>query len=264
MENNNPTWLKFLLTKIFYKNFFYSIGFVVILILSVLIFLRFYTRHDKLIELPDLYSMDIYEADSVLKSNSLNYVVMDSVFNLEMPPLSVIDQNPKAGSFVKENRRIYLTIISKKKKEVQLPNLVDLTLRRAISKLKSIGLSAGNLSFVPDMAKNVVLEQSLNGKEIESGTFLTVGSKVDLVIGNGLSDVMVNLPNLNGLTKEDAEILLQMNSINLGLILYNDNVTDSSTAVIYRQRPTASENKMINLGRNVDIYLKSPDANNEE
>ena len=264
MENNNPTWLKFLLTKIFYKNFFYSIGFVVILILSVLIFLRFYTRHDKLIELPDLYSMDIYEADSVLKSNSLNYVVMDSVFNLEMPPLSVIDQNPKAGSFVKENRRIYLTIISKKKKEVQLPNLVDLTLRRAISKLKSIGLSAGNLSFVPDMAKNVVLEQSVNGIEVESGTFLTVGSKVDLVIGNGLSDVMVNLPNLNGLTKEDAEILLQMNSINLGLVLYNDNVRDSSTAVIYRQRPTASENKMINLGRNVDIYLKSPDANDEE
>ncbi len=264
MENNNPSWLKFLLTKIFYKNFFYSICFVVILILSVLIFLRFYTRHDKLIELPDLYSMDIYEADSVLKSYSLNYVVMDSVFNLEMPSLSVIDQNPKAGSFVKENRRIYLTIISKKKKEVQLPNLVDLTLRRAISKLKSIGLSAGNLSFVPDMAKNVVLEQSVNGIEVESGTFLIVGSKVDLVIGNGLSDVMVNLPNLNGLTKEDAEILLQMNSINLGLVLYNDNVTDSSTAVIYRQRPTASENKMINLGRNVDIYLKSPDANDEE
>ncbi|MBL6873405.1 MAG: PASTA domain-containing protein [Flavobacteriales bacterium] len=230
----------------------------------MLIFLRFYTRHDELIELPDLLSLNIYEADSILKSKSLNYIIMDSVFNMEMPPLSVIDQNPKAGSFVKENRRIYLTIISKKKKEVQLPNLVDLTLRRAISKLNSIGLSAGNLSFVPDMAKNVVLRQSVNGKEIDSGTLLTVGSKVDLVIGNGLSDVMVNLPNLNGLTKEDAEILLQMNSINLGLVLYNDNVTDSSTAVIYRQRPTASENKMINLGMNVDIYLKSPDDNDEE
>ncbi|MDA7794539.1 PASTA domain-containing protein [Flavobacteriales bacterium] len=264
MENNNPTWLKFLLTKIFYKNIFYSIGFVVILIVSVLIFLRFYTRHDKLIELPDLQGLNIYEADSVLQSYSLNYVVIDSVFNIEIPPLSVIDQNPKAGSSVKENRRIYLTIVSKKKKEVQLPNLVDLTLRRAISKLKSIGLSVGNLSFVPDMAKNVVLTQSVNGKEVDSGTFLTVGSTVDLVIGNGLSDVMVNLPNLNGLTKEDAEILLQMNSINLGLVLYDDNVKDSSLAVVYRQRPTASENKMINLGRNVDIYLKSPNSNEEE
>jgi len=195
---------------------------------------------------------------------SLNYVVIDSVFNLEIPPLSVIDQNPKAGSFVKENRRIYLTIISKKKKEVQLPNLVDLTLRRAISKLKSIGLSVGNLTFVPDMAKNVVLEQSVNGVEVESGTYLTVGSSVDLVIGNGLSDVMVNLPDLNGLNKEDAEILLQMNSINLGLVLYDADVRDSSSAVVYRQRPSASENKMINLGRNVDIYLKSPDDNEEE
>lgn len=261
MQENNPTWLKFLLTKIFIKNFLYSISFVIVLILSVLIFLRFYTRHDKLTELPNLYSLDIYEADSVLKSKSLNYVIIDSVFNLDIPPLSVIDQNPKAGSFVKENRRIYLTIVSKKKKEVQIPNLVDLTLRRAVSKLNSIGLSAGNLSFVPDMAKNVVLKQSVNGEEVESGTLLTVGSSVDLVIGNGLSDVMVNLPNLNGLTKEDAEILLQMNSINLGLVLYDENVSDSSSAVVYRQRPIATENKMINLGRNVDIYLKSADSN---
>lgn len=261
MQENNPTWLKFLLTKIFIKNFLYSISFVVVLILSVLIFLRFYTRHDKLIELPNLNSLDIYEADSVLKSKSLNYVIIDSVFNLDIPPLSVIDQNPKAGSFVKENRRIYLTIVSKKKKEVQIPNLVDLTLRRAVSKLNSIGLSAGNLSFVPDMAKNVVLKQSVDGEEVESGTLLTVGSSVDLVIGNGLSDVMVNLPNLNGLTKEDAEILLQMNSINLGLVLYDENVSDSSSAVVYRQRPIATENKMINLGRNVDIYLKSADSN---
>lgn len=261
MQENNPTWLKFLLTKIFIKNFLYSISFIVVLILSVLIFLRFYTRHDKLIELPNLNSLDIYEADSVLKSKSLNYVIIDSVFNLDIPPLSVIDQNPKAGSFVKENRRIYLTIVSKKKKEVQIPNLVDLTLRRAVSKLNSIGLSAGNLSFVPDMAKNVVLKQSVDGEEVESGTLLTVGSSVDLVIGNGLSDVMVNLPNLNGLTKEDAEILLQMNSINLGLVLYDENVSDSSSAVVYRQRPIATENKMINLGRNVDIYLKSADSN---
>jgi beta-lactam-binding protein with PASTA domain len=169
--------------------------------------------------------------------------------------LSVIDQDPISGSLVKENRRIYLTVVAKRKKQVQMPRLVDLSLRRAVSKLKALELSVGNLSFVPDMAKNAVLKQLINAKEVESGTLLPVGTSVDLVVGNGLSDVMVKLPNLKGLTKEDAEILLQMNSINVGLILYDSSVKDSSTAVVYRQRPSAEEIDLINLGRNVDIYL---------
>ena len=138
-----------------------------------------------------------------------------------------------------------------------MPNLVDLSLRRAISKLKSLDLSVGNLSFVPDMAKNIVLKQFIDDKEIEYGTQIFVGTKVDLVLGDGLSDVMVKLPNLDGLTKEDAEILLQMNSINLGLVLYDSSVNDSTSAVVYRQRPSKEENEMINLGRNVDIFLTS-------
>ena len=107
------------------------------------------------------------------------------------------------------------------------------------------------------MAKNIVLKQFIDDKEIEYGTQIFVGTKVDLVLGDGLSDVMVKLPNLDGLTKEDAEILLQMNSINLGLVLYDSSVDDSTNAVVYRQRPSKEENEMINLGRNVDIFLTS-------
>lgn len=263
MQNNKHTWVKFILTKTFYKNLLYSSSVVIILTILILVLLRFYTRHNEYIKLPDLTSLTIYEADSVLQSLSLNYVVIDSVFNAKLEPLSVIDQNPSAGSDVKENRRVYLTIISKKKKTVQLPNLTDLTLRRAKSKLKSIGLELGELKYIPDMAENVVLEQYVNGDEVLSGDYLTVGTKVDLIIGNGLSDVMVNLPNLNGLSKEDAEILLQMNSIKLGLVLYDESVKDSSKAIIYRQRPSTTEYNLINLGRNVDIYLKSPAEKDE-
>jgi beta-lactam-binding protein with PASTA domain len=255
MENNNKSWLSFLITKTFFKHLSLSLAFVVLVVLSVLIILRFYTRHDDLIELPDFKGFDIEVVDSVLQEKSLRYIVIDSVFNIELPPLSVIDQDPISGSLVKENRRIYLTVVAKRKKQVQMPRLVDLSLRRAVSKLKALELSVGNLSFVPDMAKNAVLKQLINAKEVESGTLLPVGTSVDLVVGNGLSDVMVKLPNLKGLTKEDAEILLQMNSINVGLILYDSSVKDSSTAVVYRQRPSAEEIDLINLGRNVDIYL---------
>ena len=263
MENNNNSWLSFFLTKSFYKNLSFSITTVIVIILSILLVLRFYTRHDDLIELPDFSGMDIQETDSILSEKSLRYIVIDSVFNTELAPHSIIDQDPIAGSFVKEDRRIYLTIVAKRKKQVMMPRLVDLSLRRAVSKLKALELSVGNLTFVPDMAKNAVLKQTIDGKEVESGTQVFVGTQVDLVVGDGLSDVMVNLPNLNGLTKEDAEILLQMNSINLGLVLYDSSVKDSATAVVYRQRPSSEDNAMINLGRNVDIYLTSNNSTDE-
>ena len=127
--------------------------------------LRFYTRHDDLIELPDFNGMDIQETDSILSEKSLRYIVIDSVFNTELAPHSIIDQDPIAGSFVKEDRRIYLTIVAKRKKQVLMPNLVDLSLRRAVSKLKGLDLSVGNLSFVPDMAKNIVLNKRLTTKK---------------------------------------------------------------------------------------------------
>ena len=263
MENSNNSWLSFFLSKSFYKNLSLSITTFVIIILSILLLLRFYTRHDDLIELSDFSGMNLKKVDSILNENSLRYVIIDSVFNTKLPSNSIIDQDPLAGSFVKENRRIYLTIVAKSKKQVIMPNLVDLSLRRAISKLKSLDLSVGNLSFIPDMAKNVVLKQFINNQEVESGSQIFVGTEVDLVLGDGFSDVMVNLPNLIGLTKEDAEILLQMNSINLGLVLYDSSVKDSATAVVYRQRPSAEDNAMINLGRNVDIYLTSNNSKDD-
>ena len=263
MENSNNSWLSFFLSKSFYKNLSLSIATSVIVVLSILLLLRFYTRHDDLIELSDFSGMNLNKVDSILNESSLRYVIIDSVFNTKLSSNSIIDQDPLAGSFVKENRRIYLTVVAKSKKQVLMPNLVDLSLRRAISKLKSLDLSVGKLSFIPDMAKNIVLKQFIDNQEIEYGAQVFVGTEVDLVLGDGLSDVMVNLPNLNGLTKEDAEILLQMNSINLGLVMYDSSVKDSSTAVVYRQRPSAEDNAMINLGRNVDIYLTSNNSADE-
>ena len=111
------------------------------------------------------------------------------------------------------------------------------------------------------MAKNAVLKQFYEGKEIDPGVILPVGSVIDLEIGDGLSEVMVELPLLEGLTVEDAQIVLQMRSLKLGLIVYDRNVKDSTNAVIYKQIPTPNNVSMINLGRNIDVYLKSDNSN---
>ncbi len=259
MSKHKSSWLKFFFSKVFYKQLFICILTILGIVLLTLLSMRFYTHHDELIELPDFSGESIHNLDSLMETYSIRYVIIDSIFSDNIPVETVIDQEPKPYTFVKENRRVYLTVVAKNKKLVELPNLIDLTKRRAISKLKSLGLSVGELSFVPDMAKNAVLKQLVDGKELESGVALPTGTKVDLVIGDGLSDLLVELPLLEGLNLEDATLVLQMSSLNVGLAVYDKNVKDSTTAIIYSQRPNATEGKMINLGRNVDVFLKIAD-----
>lgn len=256
MKEEKNSWIRFFFSKKFYKHLTFSVTTVLLLLFVVLLSLRFYTHHNDAVPLDNFTGISIDSMPAIMEANKLRYVVIDSIFNETKTPGSIIEQDPKPGTKVKENRRIYLTIIAKRKKEVALPNLIDLTLRRAIVKLNSLGLEVGELTYVPDMAKNAVLKQKVNGADIPSGTLFPVGTKVDLVLGNGLSDVKVELPHLEGLSYEDAQLVLQMSSLNIGLAVFDSSVKDSSAAIVYRQRPVAKEGRMINLGRNVDIFLK--------
>ena len=92
-----------------------------VLLIGVLFYLKLYTNHNNTIELSDYTGIYIDDIDSLLKEQSLRYVVIDSIFNKDKEPGSIIDQDPKPGIHVKENRRIYLTIIAKKRQLIAMP-----------------------------------------------------------------------------------------------------------------------------------------------
>ena len=52
-----------------------------------------------------------------------------------------------------------------------------------------------------------------------------------------------------------------MRSLKVGLVVFDKDVIDSSNAVIYNQSPNSDKVSMINLGRNIDVYLKSFNSN---
>ena len=87
---------------------------------------------------------------------------------------------------------------------VQMPNLVSLTLRSAQLNLKSLDLVSGDPIYVPDVAKNSVLRQLYNGKEIAPGTPIPKGAQVDLEVGDGLGSTMFEIPNVVGLPFDEA------------------------------------------------------------
>ena len=94
---------------------------------------------------------------------------------------------------------------------MNFPDVFDLTLRQAVSKLEKNGLLVGKLEYRPDIATNKVLDFKVNGISIDIGQELYHGTTIDLIVGQGLGDEKVIIPNLVGLTRVEANIILKIN-----------------------------------------------------
>ena len=241
--------------RVFYKQLFYSIIAMVLCFFLWLIYIDFYTLHDEHIVLHDFYGVHIQDLDSVCQELDLRYIIIDSVFNKKVEKGTILEQDPIAGTNVKENRRVYFTINALQNKIVTFPYITDLSLRQAVRKLENLGLVVGELEYKPDLAKNVVLNQKVSGIKIKAGQELFVGTTVDLVIGSGLSDKTTSIPNLLGLNLQNAQTEIKVASLNLGAVIFDEGISDSA-AVIYKQNPKVNEKRKVKLGTSIDIYLQ--------
>ncbi|MGA2824085.1 MAG: PASTA domain-containing protein, partial [Bacteroidales bacterium] len=107
------------------------------------------------------------------------------VFDLNNPKGTVLHQDPYPDSRVKENRKIYLTIVSTIPEKTSMPDLKFLTLRQAINTLESCGLKTGKIFYIPSFDADAVQQQMYNGKVIAAGTHLDKGSVIELTVGMG-------------------------------------------------------------------------------
>ena len=249
--------LNFLRKKPLLKHFLYAVLFLFLLFLGLFKFLDHYTEHNRFLKVPNFKNLHINALDSIFKNNELRYEVIDSVFDKQKSKGVVVNQYPPSNTDVKKNRKIFLTINSVKNKIVRFPDIFDLTLRQAVTSLKKNGFEIGKLQYKSDIAINKVLECKLNGIALQIGQELQHGSIIDLIVAKGLSSETVLLPNLVGLSKLEANIILKSNSLNLGLLYYDEEVKDSSYAIIYSQYPKFSEEIEVNLGSSVDLFFRN-------
>ena len=158
------------------------VGFIFLLFVG----LHFHTRQNNLIEVPDLYQVQLSDANEMLSDLKLNFEVIDSThFNPEIPPFSVIEQQPRAFEQVKRGRKIYLTLNPSTYRKVSIPNVVQVTYRNAVTSLRAVGLEVGKISYRNNIGKDMVLALRFEGDEIEPGEKIPKSSKIDLVLGNG-------------------------------------------------------------------------------
>jgi len=214
-----------------------------------------YTHHGESITVPDLRGLTEAKLSRFIEDKHLRYKIVDSLFENGKAPGTVIEQDPAPDSKVKEDRTIYLTVNSSKPPKVKMPNLIDVSYRQAEAILQTYGLEVGQTIYKPDLAKNAVLSQLYNGRAIAPGSEIYKGSTIDLILGDGLGNSIVNVPNLLGLTKSESLFVLRGSAINIGTITFDDGVKNQETAKVYKQSPEFGEGSTIKQGEAVDIWL---------
>jgi eukaryotic-like serine/threonine-protein kinase len=208
------------------------------LVLFALLFIFFQslntiTKHGQDAIVPKVEGQKLGAAVKALEGFELE---IDSIYLPYKDPLEIIYQEPKAGSKVKRGRIIFLTVNKTTPPTVAMPELVNMSFRNAVLTLQSYRLIMGDTIFKPDIAAGAVLEQLFNGKPISAGTQIPIGSQVNLVVGAGLSDSVLNVPDFIG--KSYAEVRSVLDGIGITAnIVWDGSITDTNAAVVYNQFP---------------------------
>lgn len=237
---------------------------LVIGLFLVQVLLGIFTRHGRHREVPEMVGLSLDEATELAARNGgLRIEVSDSLFVPIYDGGVVLEQNPKAGTEVKNGRRIFVTVNSYRQKMVEIPYVTGFSLRQAKNNLESVGLEIERLEYVEDIATNYILSQKFGGRTIEEGQKVEaeIGSGITLVVGRGEDEEKsrVAVPRVVGMTLYEAKSRLWDSGLNVGRITSDEGVNqlNERNARVYVQSP--AQGVVTSLGSGVALSLSLDD-----
>lgn len=253
-------FLKFLISKQFWISLLIAIVLLVLGYFILINFLQDFTRKGQHVLVPNVKKMHINKMPEVLEKNGFQYVILDSIYNRNLPGGQIVSQKPEAGNEVKEGRKIYLTIVARsaKKIKISLNNVLEGRVRAAMDNLGSMDVVVDSIEFKDYQYNDFVLQvKTYKGKVLKNNEQINAGSRLILVVGR-TGNTKVKVPSVVGRTLKDA--MYEIMSLNLRgspAPLENNNCDhhlDSSKAIIKRQVPPAFQE--VKSGSNVSLLFQ--------
>ena len=250
-------WL-FVSSGIFLKNLAAALLLLTVLYLGLNYWLNSYTRHGESVEVANFIDRTVDDSRNMASSNKLRVQILDSVWVGSQTEQLVLEQSPKPGSRVKEDRTIYLTITKVVPPEVLLPPFKDYGYDyvRYAQMLQGLDLKAtiSRELYDPKQAPGTILYFLRDGKkftdaDLAEGVKMPKGSELNFVITEKASSVA--LPNLVCKTYDEARFIIESYGLSVGSI----NGSSSPTAYVYQQRPSAEAGRRARTGSPVDVFL---------
>ncbi len=179
---------------------------------------------------PQLVGLQFEDAQRRAAEQGLTLGVNAYAFDDFIPPGTVIDQDPRTGSPIRQTRALRVTLC-RGPEFPTMPDLQGLTLEEAQGELLQNGLTLGDVQRRedPEAGMNVVLDQG-----VAPGTSLNNGDSVSLVVSS--TPVLRTVPDLSGRTEEDARLRLEAEGLTLASVM-NEHVTGYEVGEVFRQEP---------------------------
>ena len=207
-------------------------------------------------EVPEVVGMPFSEAEKLLNEKGFEVKRDEPRFSDEVPAGIVLMQLPYGGAITKEGRRIYLTE-SRGVEMIPMPALIGRPLREARITLMREGFEVGTIEYDYNdtIMRDLIYAQSVPG---EVGA--RPGTKVDLMISKGPSTRYSMMPNLVGLTLDEARGRLESAGLTLGVVRKKRSSFDRNVVVDQSVSPYSqvSERAAIN------VTISDPNAPMEE
>ncbi|MBC7867142.1 MAG: PASTA domain-containing protein [Gloeobacteraceae cyanobacterium ES-bin-316] len=243
----------------FWVNLLVAISLALLILFLVLKMLGSITKHGDYLTVPSVLGKKTAEAIKFLEAKGFEVQIQDSVYIDTSKMGIVLKQLPDPNSTVKINRIIFLTVNRVTLPLVDMPSLQGKTMSYALEILKRSHLELGDTTFKPDFMRGSVLEQTYKGNAITSGTKLPWGSRVDLVIGSGLADQKIMVPDLIGMTLAEAKLVLEQAGLGLAAVITDPGTKDTLGAFVFKQNPPrfTEENQAVYIqsGQLMDVWV---------
>jgi beta-lactam-binding protein with PASTA domain len=181
---------------------------IIVYLLLAMLFTNWFTKHGESVKVPDVMGMSAEKALTVLEDSDLEMIIIDSVYQEDLKPMTIVEQDPLPEMNVKPGRLIYLIINTGIKPQVKMPSLKNGSANLAIVLLQNSGLKLGRVDSVSStLGSGLVIRQKYKGKDIEANTMLEKGSIIDIVISKKVSSIDTSASQgTNTTSSEDEEL----------------------------------------------------------
>lgn len=162
--------------------------FVILVIFGMWYATMKYTLHGEVITVPDITGIHHTVARDTLAQHGLIIHISDSGFNRNLRPGIVLMQYPEAGTEVKRDRKVYLTINSSSGPTLTIPDIADnCDVYEAEIRLRTMGFKLGPKEYAKG-DKDWVIGVKCQGRTVMAGDKIPAEAPVVLVVGNNLTE----------------------------------------------------------------------------
>jgi len=194
------------------------IGMIVVFsIVAEYLIMPIYTRQNQNRIMIDIKNKHLDDAINILKSENYKYDVSDTLYTNKFQLGTIVDQYPKPNTRVKSGRTVRLKI-AQPEKSVAIPNLIGQSRRSAELELNQMGLIIDTVytEYNPEYPNGTIAWQYP-----KAGDRRKKGMGIQITVSKGMPPNFFQVPNLIGLSINQAKDLIFKSRLKVGKISYH-------------------------------------------